>query len=141
MPIYDISDSNSLDSASSEAMQEETSGCKKDRFFSSLTARLLFFVLLLGDVVWFAYTVLLFSVLLSLSLVTFFQVSQLSAPLHKKWVALKRSSVCAIALLVALFSPALGIMVACTYFLMYDKTGIQEVVPTSLQEQFQEFIR
>jgi len=32
-------------------------------------------------------------------------------------------------------------MIACTYFMMYDKKGIQEVVPRSLQEQFQEFLK
>jgi hypothetical protein len=32
-------------------------------------------------------------------------------------------------------------MIACTYFVMYDKEGIEEVVPASLQEQFKEFFQ
>ena len=140
MPIYDIFDSKDIPPAA-EAVSGEPQVSKKDRFFSSLTARLLFFVLLLADLVWFGYTVFLFVALFVGSFLTFFQVPAFQKILHKKWIALKRSSVCAIALLVSLFSPALGIMVACTYFLMYDKTGIQEVVPSSLQDQFQEFIK
>ena len=139
MPIYDIS--HSKDAPHAESVQEEPQICKKDRFFSSLTARLLFFVLFLGDLVWLGYTLSLFVLLFTASLLTLFKITTLQQALGKKWIALKRSSVCGIALLVALFSPALGIMVACTYFLMYDKTGIQEVVPSSLQEQFQEFMR
>ena len=37
-------------------------------------------------------------------------------------------------LIVAIVSPALGTMFACTYFLMYDKKGIDEVVPSILQD-------
>ncbi|MFS8563476.1 MAG: hypothetical protein LVR00_03785 [Rhabdochlamydiaceae bacterium] len=139
MPIYDIS--HSKDAPQAEAVQVEPQVSKKDRFFSSLTARLLFFVLFLGDVVWLGYTLCLFTVFFVANLVTFFRFKACQSVLRKKWIALKRSSVCAVALVVALFSPALGIMVACTYFLMYDKTGIQEVVPSSLEEQFKEFMR
>ena len=57
----------------------------------------------------------------------------------KYWISLRRSLVCGVSLLITLFSPAFGIMVACTYFLMYDKSGIEEVVPVSLQSQFKEF--
>jgi hypothetical protein len=57
----------------------------------------------------------------------------------KAWVSLRRSLVCGVSLFIALFNPAFGIMIACTYFLMYDKSGIEEVVPSSLQSQFKEF--
>jgi len=57
------------------------------------------------------------------------------------WLNLKRAGICGVALVIALFSPSLGIMIACTYFLMYDKAGIQEVVPTSLQDQFKDFLK
>ena len=40
---------------------------------------------------------------------------------------------------VAIFSPSLGIMFSCTYFLMYDKAGIDEIVPSALQDQFKGF--
>jgi hypothetical protein len=57
------------------------------------------------------------------------------------WTSIKRSFVCALALLVALFSPAFGIMIACTYFLMYDKAGMEEVVPSSIQSQFKDMFQ
>ncbi len=144
MPIFDIFDVKEAPmtaEAVPEEAPEEIKIPQKDRFFSSLTARLLFFVLLIGDVLWWAYAFFMFALCLSVSVVTFFRLGSFQKMVRKQWISLKRSSVCAIALLVALFSPALGIMVACTYFLMYDKTGIQEVVPTSLQDQFQEFIK
>lgn len=141
MPIYNISHSKDIPETSAEAAQEDAPVSKKDRFFSSLTARLLFFVLFLADLLWLSYTLLVFSLVLLVSIPTLFRIGFFQTILRKKWIALKRSCVCAIALIVALFSPALGIMVACTYFLMYDKTGIQDVVPSSLQDQFQEFIR
>jgi len=108
----------------------------KDRFFSSLTARVLFFLLLLGSVVWGMWTMAKICVL-----IPFCFFSSGRRRFGKAWIALKRACVCGISLIVALFSPALGIMVACTYFLMYDKSGIEEVIPRSLQDQFQEFIK
>jgi len=54
-------------------------------------------------------------------------------------VNMKRAAVCLIALLVALFSPALGIMFSCLYFMVYDKLGIDEIIPTSVKDQFKEF--
>lgn len=138
MPIYDIFDAK-------EGLKSSTSSSesvsKKERFFSSLTARLLFFLLLIGDLVWVVYAITLFICFFSLHLVTWFKTPLFSHLVRKQWLAIKRASICAIALFVSLFSPALGIMVACTYFLMYDKTGIQEVIPSSLQEQFQEFMK
>jgi hypothetical protein len=46
-----------------------------------------------------------------------------------------------LALLIALLSTGFGIMIACTYFVMYDKEGIDEVVPSSLREHFKEFFK
>ncbi|MBI3236532.1 MAG: hypothetical protein HYZ48_02320 [Chlamydiales bacterium] len=60
---------------------------------------------------------------------------------QRMWLTVKRSLVCGLSLFITLFSPAFGIMIACTYFLMYDKTGIEEVVPASLQSQFKEFFK
>ena len=138
MPIYDIFETKEpLQREASEPLPKTTS--KKDRFFSSLTARVLFFILLLGDILWATYSLIFFAlggILALLTRSTFF-----SHVAKKQWIALKRSSVCGVSLMIALFSPTLGIMVACTYFLMYDKSGIQEVVPASLQEQFQEFLK
>jgi len=140
MAIYHLSKTKER-AASPEEIDEHPIPSAKDRFFSSLTARLLFLVLLIGDMLWALYAFSLFSLTLLINLCTLFKLSSPVFQMQKQWTALKRSTVCGVALLVSLFSPALGIMIACTYFLMYDKTGIQEVVPTSLQEQFQEFLK
>lgn len=136
MAIYDLSKMKEPVVAS-----EKPAPSQKDRFFSSLTARLLFLVLLIADVLWAAYSFSLVALTLLINGLTFFKLSSPVSCLKKRWIALKRSAVCGVALLVSLFSPALGIMIACTYFLMYDKTGIEEVVPASLQDQFQEFLK
>ena|SRR6185369_8802125 len=126
MPIYEMF-----------ASKEESPPPEKprDRFFSSLTARMLFFVLLVADIGWFAWTLTKGVICL-----VFCFLPRGRSGLKNAKLSLKRASVCLISLVVALFSPPLGIMVACTYFLMYDKSGIREVVPRSLQDQFQEFI-
>lgn len=109
----------------------------RSQFFSALAARVFFFLLLVADIVWGVYAVCSFAVKGVLCLLTLFQLEQLTRSLGASWLSIKRSIVCAIALLVAIFSPALGIMFSCMYFLMYDKEGIDEVVPASLKEQFQ----
>lgn len=135
MPIYDIFETKERESAP----ESEILSSKKERFFSSLTARLLFFLLLIGDVAWAFYSLALLLVVFPFHLLTGGKIGQKLC--QKRWIALKRSGICGVSLFIALFSPALGIMIACTYFLMYDKVGIQEVVPRSLQDQFQEFIK
>lgn len=109
----------------------------KDRFFSSMTARVLFFLLFLGDLIWFTWSLVKMTIYIPLYFLSLGKVRLVK----KGWQSLKRSGVCGLSLLIALFSPALGIMVACTYFLMYDKSGIEEVVPRSLHDQFQDFIK
>jgi hypothetical protein len=111
----------------------------RDRIFSTLTARLLFFVLLLADIVWGIYAFLLFIVLSIAALATFLKVQAFKQVAAAYWLSVRRASVCAVSLLLALFSPGFGIMIACTYFLMYDKEGLEEVVPSSLQTQFKDF--
>lgn len=111
----------------------------RGQFFSSLAARLFFLLLFAADLLWFVYTVLLFlfgGMLFCLSLGRSSYFKKVS---KNRWISCRRSLVCGVSLLIALFSPALGIMLACTYFLMYDKSGIEEVVPSSLQAQFKEF--
>lgn len=119
-------------------LEESLDEKKKDSLFSSLVTRFFFFLLLLADIVWGAYALLTFIISLAAGLITGFRL-----PLFKRWLAkaflmLKRCMVCALSLFVGFFSPAFGIMVACTYFLMYDKTGIEEVIPASLQDQFKD---
>ena len=134
MPIIDISEVKET----SEAGSVPESG---DRFFSSMTARILFFLLLVGDVAWAAWILTKMALFTPLFLLTLGKSQRVKQGLRSGFVAIKRAGVCGISLVIALFSPALGIMVACTYFLMYDKSGIQEVVPRSLQDQFQEFLK
>jgi hypothetical protein len=113
---------------------------RRDQLFAATAARLFFLLLLVADVLWicFALAKLAFSMVgysVTAGKVVYFK--ELS---ERAWVALRRSFVCGVSLMLALFSPAFGVMVACTYFLMYDKTGIEEVVPSSLQSQFKEFL-
>lgn len=111
----------------------------RDRIFSTLTARMLFFLLLIADLLWGLYALLLFFLLAVSALVTFCKIKSFTQVAATYWLSVKRAAVCAVSLFLALFSPGFGIMIACTYFLMYDKKGLEEVVPTSLQTQFQDF--
>ncbi len=113
---------------------------KKSGFFSSLAARIFFFLLLIGDMVWLCYALALFIFSIIGSLITLCRLKVFSELRENAILTLKRSLVCGLSLMVALFSPAFGIMIACTYFLMYDRGGIEEVVPSSLQNQFKEFL-
>lgn len=109
---------------------------EKSNIFSALAARFFFFLLLIADLLWLVYS--LGAVILKsfFHLLSFFQVTKLKTSLDRSFLNLKRSIVSAIALLIAIFSPALGIMFSCMYFLMYDKNGVDEVVPASLRDQF-----
>ena len=111
----------------------------KSAIFSSIAARLFFFMLLIADFFWGVFSVVLFLGLLAANALTGFKIFRLKKHYLKRWLSIKRAFVCGISLFVALFSPALGTMFACTYFLMYDKKGIEEVVPSILQDQFREF--
>jgi hypothetical protein len=127
-------------SAESEVTEElQTQANARSRFFSSLAARLFFFLLLVGDLLWICYALSLLTVSLLGMLLSWGKLRQFNAIKDNAWVSLRRSLVCGVSLFISLFSPAFGIMIACTYFLMYDKSGIEEVVPSSLQSQFKEF--
>lgn len=150
MPVYDIfeppreevSEQLELDfDRKKRQADREDRISKRDRLFSTTVARLFFFLLLLADVAWLVYSLVLFSLSGLALLITYFKIPFFQDVVESFWVSLKRSSVCALSLFLTLFSPAFGIMVACTYFLMYDREGIEEVVPSSLQEQFREFFK
>lgn len=117
---------------------KEISHSEKGQFFSSLCARTFFFLLLVADLAWGAYAALMVLVKFTFCLATGFKLKSLTSGLAKSWLSVKRSIVCGVALMVAIFSPALGIMFSCLYFLMYDKNGVEEIVPSSLQDQFRE---
>lgn len=141
MPIIDISEVKEEQEGVADHLPQDSSTASKGRFFSSMTARLLFLLLLIGDVVWALWSATKLVLLLPIAFATRGKSIKVQRAMQKGWISFKRAGVCGISLMIALFSPALGIMVACTYFLMYDKTGIQEVVPSSLQDQFQEFLQ
>ncbi len=109
-----------------------------DRVFSAIAARLFFFLLLIADLIWGVYSLIACLAKLALCLASFFQIPPLKRSLFRSYLSFKRAVVCGLALMIALFSPALGIMFSCMYFLMYDKNGVDEVVPSSLREQFKE---
>ncbi len=118
--------------------QEKKSGFSRDALLSFVCVRLFFFVLFLCTIIWFFYTLCKTSIYLFLKLCFWGSSDMFNLKLSKSWISLKRSFICGIALVLALLSPALGIMIACTYFLMYDKSGVEEVVPSALREQFKD---
>lgn len=110
----------------------------KDNLCSFLCVRLFFLVLLGCTILWFAYALCKATVYLVLQLCFWKSSSAINAKLLKSWLSIKRSFMCSIALFLGCLSPSLGIMVACAYFLMFDKSGVEEVVPSSLREQFKD---
>lgn len=138
--IFDYCDQESfrqeeqlLCTSSEMAAAEEKSG-----LFSIIAARFFFFLLLIADIAWGLYTTFSLLCKLVLTALTFNHFSSLNASLAKSWLSFKRAIVCGLSLIVALFSPALGIMFSCIYFLMYDKSGVEEIVPSSLRDQFKD---
>lgn len=125
------------ESEAAEMLQVKSN--KKDRFFSAFAARLFFLLLLIGNMLWTCWALLRVAFSLIGQVATANKVNCFKKVRESSWISLRRSLVCGVSLFIALFSPALGIMIACTYFLMYDKSGIEEVVPSSLQSQFKEF--
>lgn len=110
-----------------------------DRIFTSIASRLFFLLLFAVDVVWGIYSVIRLSVITLTYLITLGKFSFLKIHIEKAFLSFKRSLVCGLALFVGLFAAAFGIMIACTYFTMYDKNGVEEVVPSSLQPRFRPF--
>lgn len=111
----------------------------RDRIFSTIAVRMFFLLLFVADILWGIYACFLLVLTSVISMITLFQLKPCLDAFAKAYLSLKRALACGIALLISLFSPSFGIMVGCTYFLMYDKEGIDEVVPSSLQSQIKEF--
>lgn len=129
MAIYNLHENEQLEEAKADSQSSST--------FSSLAARIFFVLLLVADLFWGMYAICLLLLTSMLSLLSGFKINRLQ---QKAFLRFKRSLVCAFALFVAVFSPALGVMFACTYFLMYDKDGIDEIVPSVLRSQFKDFM-
>lgn len=136
MVIYPLFESEKAERITLHPPKPESQKLEQKRRFSSVSARLFFIVLLVGDILWFTYCCLLLTLAGLTSLMTFGKVHFLKKMTLRAWLSLKRSLVCVLALIVALFSPAYGIMVASTYFIMYDKTGLEEVIPASIRSAF-----
>lgn len=113
----------------------------RDKILSACMARLFFLVLFCADIFWIAYSVMRFVLFSLLHPVFLCKSEYVRKKLFKSTLSLKRSLVCALSLFIALFCPGFGILVGCAYFLMYDREGIEEVVPISLREQFQDFFQ
>ncbi|MCI0382005.1 MAG: hypothetical protein L0207_03005 [Chlamydiae bacterium] len=118
---------------------KEKSG--KNQLISSIITRLFFSLLFSADFLWILYSFTMLFLMSCLTLFTLGKVKRVRDLLSKAFLSVKRSVVCGLGLVVGIFSPSFGIMIACTYFLMYDKSGIEEVIPSSLQEQFKEMFQ
>ncbi len=111
------------------------------RSFSSFMYTRLCILFLLGlDMIWLSFLLCKMTIYTFLQIVFIGTSSTLKIGLMKSFVSIRRSLVCGFCLLISFFSPALGIMVGCAYFLMYDKSGIEEVVPNVLKKQFGELL-
>ncbi len=140
--IFDFAESNDYEGKDTHNRENyiQDPSSKKDRFLSAFFARMFFLCLLIADFLWGAFSIVLLSVKLILSLLTAFKMNWLTKSLKKSFLAVKRAIVCFIALTIAIISPALGIMFSCMYFLMYDKKGVDEIVPSSLKSHFKEIL-
>jgi hypothetical protein len=138
MAIYQLFEEKKEHLVDSSLHVESDDHNKKSSFFSTLMTRFCFLLLFIASSGWVAYsTVFMFLSLLG-GLLTGFRSRFFNRCISKSRLHFCRSSVCFLSLFIGLFSPPFGIMIACTYFLMYDKAGMDEVVPASLQAQFKD---
>lgn len=119
-------------------------GVKRSSFwklsFVFIGVRLFSVVLLALDVIWFGFLLLKITLCGFLQLCYLGSSSSMQLRLIKSCILVRRSLVCALCLLVALVSPSFGITIGCVYFLMHDKQGVDEMVPTALKKQFGDMI-
>lgn len=150
MPIYDITEVTKCSREENTSFSEEKIDAgmgshranvtkEKSSLFASILSRLFFLALFLIDLGWGTYSLILLILGSVGKCLTLGRVVRFAKWQTKGWVSLKRALVCSLALVAAICNPAFGIMIACTYFLMYDRNGIEEVIPASLQDQFRDF--
>jgi hypothetical protein len=149
MPIIDIeqyrktfhgeADSCEANPDLMNSFESVRSQVKSNSSLTAITTRFFFILLLLLTLLWLAVAVSFYVATSVLHHITFRSSSIGHRFYEKSLVNMKRAAVCLIALLVALFSPALGIMFSCLYFMVYDQLGIDEIIPTSVKNQFKEF--
>lgn len=146
MAIYNIFDHVEKDqitqNSSSIDREEVPKGQRHrlDRFLSAITARLFFIFLFFADMLWGVYALAMFGFFFLLNTVTLYRSKILISKLRSAFLSIKRFIICAFSLIIAIFSPSLGILFSCMYFMLYDRKGIEEVVPSSLREQFEDLI-
>ncbi len=114
--------------------QAERPGVKE-----KVASRVFFAFLLILNFFWLVSALFMWVVSYLLMVISFFSSLGVKKIYTKFSLNLRRSAVCFLALFIAIFNPSLGIMFCCLYFMMYDKMGIEEIVPSSLREQFKEF--
>ncbi len=137
MAIYQLFEEDKQEQPSPLAPEPEPP-IQRTSFFSAFVTRLSFAFLLGADFLWLLYA------LGQVFCVGFFHClllgknAKLTRALSRTYLSLRRALICAISLLIGLFSPSFGMMIACSYFVMYDKAGIDEVIPSSLQAQFRD---
>lgn len=140
MAIYDLFEQQErLDTfVKTEATPTED---KKSLFVSSLLTRGCFFLLWLASAAWIVYS----TFFLLLSCIGFCasggKLLLFRRGVKKFFLMFRRSVISWISLAMGLFCPPFGIMVACTYFLMYDKAGMDEVIPASFQAQVKDIFQ
>lgn len=113
----------------------------RGHLFSTIVTRFCFLLLLVADTLWIAYNILVLLLATTGLLLSAGKNSFFKRILNKSSLHFRRSVTCGLSLFIGLFSPPFGIMVACTYFLMYDKAGMEEVVPAPLQAQFKDIFK
>ncbi|MGL4347989.1 MAG: hypothetical protein ACRCSV_00820 [Chlamydiales bacterium] len=141
--IFDHAEKDQMTQPSSSIEREEIpkeDRYRLDRFFSAVTARLFFIFLFFADILWGIYAIAMFSLFFVLNTITLFRSKILISKLKSSFLSIKRFIICAFSLMIAIFSPSLGILFSCMYFMLYDRKGIEEVVPSSLREQFEDLI-
>lgn len=143
MTIYQLFDEEKKQTFTETFDQHDASGETTGgrRLFSTLVTRFCFLLLIAGDAAWLVYNTGMLLIASLAYLLTAGRNIHVNKIFRKFILHFCRSAVCGLALFVGLFSPPFGIMVACTYFLMYDKAGMEEVVPASLQAQIKDIFR
>lgn len=109
--------------------------------FTSFVTRISFIFLLAADLIWLLYTIGQLLVLGVLYGALIGKSARLNCAFSRAYLSLRRALACGVSLLIGIFCPAFGMMIACTYFLMYDRSGVEEVIPKPLQAQFREFFQ
>lgn len=144
MAIYQLYEEEKKELFTETFEQSKPLDLKKEsrgRLFSTLITRFCFLLLLIADAAWLAYNGLVLLLVALCHLATAGKSPFFKKLLTRSALNFRRSLVCGLSLFVGLFSPPFGIMVACTYFLMYDKAGMEEVVPAPLQAQFKDIFK